>query len=77
MGYEKPNIQVRAKSKTYFVDIEKTKDGNPYLKITESRYMGEGKERERSSIIVFPEFTTELAKAISEMATKISEVKNP
>ena len=75
MNDDKPSVQVRAKSRTYFIDIEKSKDGSQLLKITESRYMGENKERERSSILVFPEYVTELSNAISEMATKLAEVK--
>ena len=46
---------IRAGSRTYVLDVRQTKDGKDYLAITESRFMGEGKERERQSITVFPE----------------------
>ena len=46
---------VKAGSKTYFFDLKETKEGQPYLTITESRFMGEGKDRERASIVVFPD----------------------
>ena len=58
---------VKAGSKTYFFDINKTKDGKFYLVITESRFKGEGEERERSSIFVFQENAQKFATAVSEM----------
>ncbi len=38
-----------------FFDLKETKEGQPYLTITESRFKGEGKDRERASILVFPD----------------------
>ncbi len=38
---------IKAGSKTYFFDIKESKEGRPYLVITESRFKGEGKDRER------------------------------
>jgi hypothetical protein len=46
---------IRAGSRTYFLDVCQTKDGKDYLVITESRFMGEGNERQRQRITVFPE----------------------
>ena len=64
--------QIKAGSRTYFVDIETAKgESGRYLRITESRFHGEGKERERSSIIVFPEHVQEFVKAVSEMMAKL------
>ncbi len=63
--------QVRAGSRTYFIDIEEAKNGKRFLKITESRFKGEGSERERASIIVFPEEANAFAEAVSEMAEKL------
>jgi hypothetical protein len=66
------NRQIKAGSRTYFVDIEPVQDGSrKYLKITESRMKGEGKDRERNTIIVFPETAQEFANAISEMVAKL------
>jgi len=62
---------VKAGAKTYFLDIKKTKEDKPFLVITESRFKGEGKERERMSISVFPENAAEFAEAVSVMALKI------
>jgi hypothetical protein len=58
---------LKAGSKTYFLDIRETKGGKPYLMITESRFKGEGEERERSTIIVFQENALEFAEAVSQM----------
>jgi hypothetical protein len=62
---------VKAGSKTYFFDIKETKEGKPFLVITESRFKSEGKERERSSIVVFQEKAGEFARAVSAMTKKL------
>ena len=62
---------VKASSKTYFFDIKQTKEGKPYLVITESRFQGEGKNRERASIAVFPEHAKEFLEATREMIGKL------
>ncbi len=64
---------VKAGEKTYFLDIKKTKEDKPYLVITESRFKGEGKDRERVSIAIFPENAGEFREAVSDMTTKIEE----
>src|SRR5687768_9219705 len=35
--------QIRAGASTFFLDIEEARNGKKYLRITESRFMGEGK----------------------------------
>ena len=62
---------LKAGSKTYFFDIKKTKDEKPFLVITESRFKGEGEERERSTIIVFQDNAEDFARTVSEMITRI------
>jgi len=52
---EQTSKTVKAGAKTYFLDLKETKEGKPYLVITESRFKGEGQQRERASIAVFPE----------------------
>src|SRR5258706_15072726 len=47
---KRESTMIKDGSRTYFIDIEKMSDGKPYLKITESRYKGEGKDRERKDI---------------------------
>ena len=70
-GYSVPDLSGYHPIKTYFFDIKKTKEDKPYLVITESRFKGEGKERERVSIAIFPENTEEFAEAVGEMTAKI------
>lgn len=67
--------QIRAGSRTYFVDLEHTKEGKRYLRITESRFKGEDQERERQSLVVFPEDAEEFAQAIGELAALLAEEK--
>ena len=62
---------VKAGSKTYFFDLKETKEGQPYLVITESRFMGEGKDRERSSVMVFSDHAQDFLEATQEMIEKL------
>lgn len=63
--------QVKAGGKTYFIDVATTRENKKYLRITESRFKGEGKDRERSSIVVFAEHVKEFVEAINKMADTI------
>jgi hypothetical protein len=67
------SLTVKAGAKTYFFDIKETKDNKPYLVITESRFKGEGKQRERVSMSVFPEQAEEFGLAVSQMTARITE----
>jgi len=58
---------VKAGSKTYFFDVKMTKEGKPYLVITESRFKGENKARERVSLTVFPEQAAEFVTGLKEV----------
>ena len=62
---------VKAGSTTYFFDIKETNGGKPYLVITESRFKGDGSERQRSSIVVFPEQISEFTSALQEMVSEL------
>ena len=68
---KKESQTVKAGARTYFFDIQKTKADKPYLTISESRFMGEGKDRERNTITVFPEQIEVFAKTLYRMAKKI------
>ena len=72
MGEDRQSKQIKGSGRTYFLDVEKTRDGKPYLRITESR-KGEGDKFERNSINVFPEDAQEFAMAVSEMAAKLGQ----
>ncbi len=71
MSTERENITIKAIGRTYFLDVKETKDGNPFLIITESRSKGEGNDRERSSILIFQDNLKEFAEAVSNIANKI------
>lgn len=64
---------VKAGSRTYFFDIKEAKNGKKYLVLTESRLVGDEnkKERQRSTLILFPEQAKEFAKMVNEMTARI------
>jgi hypothetical protein len=62
---------VRAGATTYFFDVKRTKEGRPYLVITESRRRGETQERERHSLAVFPENAQAFSQAVSDMVSTL------
>ena len=62
---------IKAGSKTYFFDLRNTKEGKAYLSITESRLKGEAGERERNTILIFPEEAQKFADTVAEMVGKI------
>jgi hypothetical protein len=71
MQSERESMTIKAIGRIYFLDIKETKDGNPYLVITESRSKKEGEGRERSSIVVFPENAKEFSEAVANMVSGI------
>ena len=70
MNHDQPSKQIKGSGRTYFLDVEKTREGKAYLKITESR-KGKGDTFERNSIHVFPEDAETFAHAVSEMIGKL------
>jgi hypothetical protein len=72
MAEHDDSIIVKAGSKTYFFDLKQTRDNKPYLLLTESRFKGEGEERERVSITVFPESAAPFGQAVAEMVDRLA-----
>ena len=72
---EKRSDMLKAISKTYFFDIKETREGKPYLIITESRLKGEGEKPERTSIMVFQENIQEFAGIVTQMAERVVQGK--
>lgn len=70
MNHDQPSKQIKGSGRTYFLDVEKTREGKSYLKITESR-KGKGDAFERNSVNVFPEDAESFAQAVSEMIGKL------
>ncbi|MBI2442653.1 MAG: DUF3276 family protein [Candidatus Levybacteria bacterium] len=64
---------VRFGRRTYFFDINLSANNKKYLKITESKFLGEGKDRQYNSFILFPEDVVEFEKNLKEMAGSLSE----
>ena len=64
---------VRAGKRTFFFDIKVTSDRKKYLKITESTFQGEGKERKYNSLLVFPENAQDFQDKLNESAGYLAE----
>jgi uncharacterized protein DUF3276 len=63
--------QLKAAGRTYFFDVEQTREGKAYLRITESR-KGKSDTFERNSINVFPGDATDFSQAVSEMIKELN-----
>ena len=62
------SAHVRFGKRTFFFDINLTKNNAKYLKITESRFVEEGKDRIYNSFILFPDGIEAFRKNFDEMA---------
>jgi hypothetical protein len=71
MAGQNDSKTIKAGSKTYFFDLKETKEGKPYLVITESQFQGEDQARERTSIAVFPDHAQDFLEATQEMVKKL------
>ena len=59
--------KLRIGKSTYFFDINLASNNKKYLRITESRFVEEGKDRIRNSVVLFPEGIQEFQKMMGEM----------
>ena len=64
-------LTLKAGATTYFFDIRETKQGAPYLSITESRGKGEDKGFQRTTINVFSDQAEEFAKIVYKTAGEV------
>lgn len=64
-------VSLKAGATTFFFDIRETKQGAPFLSITESRGKGEGQGFERKTINVFADQAEEFAKIIYRIAGEV------
>jgi hypothetical protein len=62
---------LRVGAKAYFFDLRKTKDGQPYLSITESRPKEMSAERERRKILVFANEARRFGDAVAAMIARL------
>jgi hypothetical protein len=63
------STHVRFGRRTYFFDINESENKTKYLKITESKFLGEGKERQYNSFILFPDDLESFQKSLTEAAS--------
>ena len=54
-------------ARTFFFDVNVASNNSKYLKITESRFTGEGKDRIRNSVVIFPENIQDFQKNLKDM----------
>ena len=58
---------IRCGKKTFFFDINLAANNKKYLKVTESRFVEEGKDRIRNSVVIFPEDIQDFQNNFNEM----------
>lgn len=58
---------LRAGKRTFFFDVRIASNNKKYLKITESAYEGEGKERRYNSFLLWPENLVDFQKNLTEV----------
>lgn len=58
--------------KTFFFDVNLASNNKKYLKVTESRFIGEGSETKRSSFVIFPEELVNFQSRLAELATELA-----
>ena len=58
----------RIGSRTFFFDVNVASNNKKYLRVTESRFMGDGKDRVRNSVVLFPEDIQDFSKNLKEVA---------
>ena len=57
----------RIGARTFFFDVNTASNSKNYLRITESRFTGEGKDRVRKSVVLFPEDIQDFSKNLKEI----------
>ena len=57
----------RAGKRTYFFDLHTASNDKKYIRITESQFVEEGKDRVRNSFLLFPDDMDNFQKNLKEM----------
>lgn len=57
----------RVGKRTFYFDVNVASNNSKYLRVTESRFVEEGKDRIRNSVVLFPEDLGEFQKNLGEM----------
>jgi hypothetical protein len=72
---KKKGEMLKTASKTFFFDERQTKDGKPFLIITESRLKGKDEKPERSSILIFQDDLAAFAEMVTTLAQRMAPSK--
>lgn len=67
------SAMVRAGKRTFFFDVKMTSGNKKYLKITESTFEGEGKERKYSSFFIFPDHAQDFQAKLNDSIGYLAE----
>ncbi|MBI2019575.1 DUF3276 family protein [Candidatus Daviesbacteria bacterium] len=77
MGKEiKPSLKsamLRAGKRTFFFDVKLASNNKKYLKITESAFEGEGKERKYNSFLLWPENLVDFKERLTEVSNFMAQ----
>jgi len=63
---------MRAGKRTYFFDVKESVNNKKYLRITESTFEGEGKDRKYNSFLLFPDQITLFQQKLTESSAFLS-----
>lgn len=64
---------LRAGKRTFFFDVKVASNNKKYLKITESAYEGESKERRYNSFLLFPENLVDFQQRLTEVSSFLAQ----
>lgn len=63
---------LRAGKRTFFFDVRVASNDKRYLKITESSFEGEGKDRRYNSFLLFPEQVVDFQQKLTEVSNYLA-----
>lgn len=75
MGKSKNSVsssKFRNGARTFYFDVNVASNDKRYLKITESRFVGEDEDRVRSSLVLFPENIQDFQNSLKEAVGYLS-----
>lgn len=62
----------RIGKRTFFFDVNVASNNSKYLRVTESRFVEEGKDRVRNSVVLFPEDVADFEKNLKAMVSYLN-----
>jgi len=65
------SAMLRMGRKTIFFDVNIAQNNKKYLRISESRFVGEEKDSVRNTLVLFPEEVGDFAKSLKEMVVHL------